>query len=801
MRTKGSAFLAFVFITLISLSCSDDSVTVSPPGEWPVIRSYDMDHLCRIALPLGGIGTGTVSLAGNGELKDWRLSGMPLTGSEATGDPENAPFFSIYARTGGSRAVVKALAGPACAEGDQNRGGDSELLHGLPRFANASFDAAFPFGQVHLSDDEMPVDVTIRAFNPMVPGEPEVSGLPVAALYFEVRNKTMDDVIVSVCGTMRNFIGGSAGEPVMNPDVGGIPEGSGQPWNEYIFYRDIQGIYMSSGDADIIDPARRTMALSTAGEDTISWRTGSEASDLAGAIKEIRDDFSSDGELTELQTGPEGQPFASLAFRDTIGPGRSRYFRFIITWHFPVSKELPGHSNDVNFYTGDFTNAWDVTKKIIPYMPLLEENSVRFVRTLMASNLPQPVLEAALFNLSGLRSPQLFRTADGKFRGWEGSINGDDPCQDYCTTGWNNEQAMPFLFGRLARSMREIEFDIPGDSFTGTAQSVTEVPGFAAAALPAADFEGQLGAVMRFYRDWQLSGDSLFLTERWGRIKSVITNAWTAGGPDHDRDGVIDRANNGSSDAGRFQADLQTQIWYLGALRAANEMSKAVNDSDFTGLTDGLFRRGSEWTDDNMLKRTLGRTVSGGQMAGRYMADICGLGNLFRSGTRIKTEGRQPGTESGHEYITAAGMFLSGKPGDGLKILARVQSDHDGLSGNPFGDPDCLCRGVQSMAAWTPVIALTRFRYSAVDESFQIRSSEGVTFWSNGYAWGECVVTGDRGVREAKLKVFGGELRLRKIILDGFGERIISDNPVVIRTGEESVFSVIAAGNGRKGQR
>src|SRR5690606_25699475 len=116
----------------------------------------------------------------------------------------------------------------------------------------ASFDAAFPFGQVHLSDDEMPVDVTIRAFNPMVPGEPEVSGLPVAALYFEVRNKTMDDVIVSVCGTMRNFIGGSAGEPVMNPDVGGIPEGSGQPWNEYIFYRDIQGIYMSSGDADII---------------------------------------------------------------------------------------------------------------------------------------------------------------------------------------------------------------------------------------------------------------------------------------------------------------------------------------------------------------------------------------------------------------------------------------------------------------------------------------------------------------------------------------------------------------------
>ncbi|MEO2143872.1 MAG: hypothetical protein ABGW83_07145, partial [Flavobacteriaceae bacterium] len=32
-----------------------------------VLKSYDKDHLHRIALPLGGIGTGTVSLGGSGE--------------------------------------------------------------------------------------------------------------------------------------------------------------------------------------------------------------------------------------------------------------------------------------------------------------------------------------------------------------------------------------------------------------------------------------------------------------------------------------------------------------------------------------------------------------------------------------------------------------------------------------------------------------------------------------------------------------------------------------------------------------
>ena len=34
--------------------------------DWPVLTEYDQDHLARIALPLGGIGTGTVSLGGRG---------------------------------------------------------------------------------------------------------------------------------------------------------------------------------------------------------------------------------------------------------------------------------------------------------------------------------------------------------------------------------------------------------------------------------------------------------------------------------------------------------------------------------------------------------------------------------------------------------------------------------------------------------------------------------------------------------------------------------------------------------------
>lgn len=36
------------------------------PQTWPVLKQYDREHLYQVALPLGGIGTGTVSLGGRG---------------------------------------------------------------------------------------------------------------------------------------------------------------------------------------------------------------------------------------------------------------------------------------------------------------------------------------------------------------------------------------------------------------------------------------------------------------------------------------------------------------------------------------------------------------------------------------------------------------------------------------------------------------------------------------------------------------------------------------------------------------
>ena len=69
--------------------------------DWPILRHYDQDHLLNIALPLGGIGTGTVSLGGRGELRDWEIMNKPGIGYSTVTKGNDAPFFAVYVKPEG----------------------------------------------------------------------------------------------------------------------------------------------------------------------------------------------------------------------------------------------------------------------------------------------------------------------------------------------------------------------------------------------------------------------------------------------------------------------------------------------------------------------------------------------------------------------------------------------------------------------------------------------------------------------------------------------------------------------------
>lgn len=649
-----------ISVALLFLNYSEAQET----AIWPVLKHYDQNHLVQIALPIGGIGTGTVSLGGRGELRDWQIMNRPGIGFSTVTKGNNAPFFAIYVKPEGKASMTKALLGPVHASEYSHYEGRPVNHHGLPRFTEASFDAAYPFGQVNLSDDLLPVTVRIKGFNPFIPGNSVASSIPIAILSYEVTNTSGKDQEVSVCGSMRNFIGVDGSK--MQRDWKGdfIPKGAKQNINTWRDEQAIRGIYMTSKGVDPMDPAWGTIAMTTPEKEIVTWRRSSIRNDWQNALLDFWDDFSSDGLLTDKQELAEDDPMASLAVKKTIPAGATVPFTFYLTWHFPNRLDWNSWSYENNgqfvgnHYTTVYTDAWDVIAREAPNLKEYEHQTIQFVRAFLETTIPDVVKEAALFNLSNLRSQTVFRLPSGHLMGWEGIMDEHGSCMGSCTHVWNYETATSYLFGDLARTMRDVEFTF-GTKENGKMRNRVELPlelNLKSDHVAAAD--GQMGTIMRFYRDWQLSGDEEFLRKYWPKVKAALSYAWIERGWDGNKDGVEEGQQHNTMDVDYFGPNPQMQFWYFGALKAGVKMAAAMNDKESARDCEEIFTRGSAWVDQHLFngeyfehkitdpktfefldvnnpetqipRFQLGSGCLVDQLAGQYMAHLLGLGYLAK---------------------------------------------------------------------------------------------------------------------------------------------------------------------------
>ena len=67
---------------------------------------------------------------------------------------------------------------------------------------------AYPLAQVALEDPSMPVSATLEAMNPLVKGDAEASGMPVALLRWRIANTSAGPLRVTVAAAMPNPCGG-----------------------------------------------------------------------------------------------------------------------------------------------------------------------------------------------------------------------------------------------------------------------------------------------------------------------------------------------------------------------------------------------------------------------------------------------------------------------------------------------------------------------------------------------------------------------------------------------------------------
>ncbi len=661
----------FIYCCTILSGLNSSGQKISP--EYPVLKHYDQDHIGKIAMPIGGIGTGTISLGGRGDLRLWEIMNRPGIEDPTSLNKDDlesvAPVFCLYTKEANKKSITKSLSGPLEYYEYEHMIGTPVKNHNLPRFRHATFDAAYPFGQVNLSDDNVPVTVKIKAFNPLVPGDADASGIPIVVLRFVLTNKTSHPVSASVCGVMDNFIGIN-GEKLKTSGIGELRSyGAKSNKNEFRKDGNLSGIYMYSDSVDKKDAAWGTIALTTENSNRISYKTSVSPLGSGSEILSFWDDFSDDGMLTNTHYEQPDKPTAALASYVDIPPHATREISFYISWCFP---NRYGWSQTIvgNYYATHYADAWNVMEKTYSMLPALEKETLLFVHSFLSSDLPEEVKEAALFNISTLRSETAFRTSGGKLFGWEGVFNRHGAGFGSCTHVWNYEQVTPFLFGDLAKTMRDVEFGYSTDS-TGKMSFRTSLPLTKAMEVPYAAADGQMGAIMKMYREWQLSGDDSFLKQHWDAVKRALSFAWIPHGWDSNQDGVMEGCQHNTMDVEYYGPNPQMQLWYLGALKAAEVMGHYLNDTSFAKKCNHIFSSGSKWTDMNLFngeyyiqdirppgkiesinpalivgmgsnnftdpEYQLGEGCLVDQLVGQFMSSICGLGYLVDSAHILTT--------------------------------------------------------------------------------------------------------------------------------------------------------------------
>ncbi|MCY4020818.1 MAG: GH116 family glycosyl-hydrolase [Chloroflexi bacterium] len=562
----------------------------------PTLTQYDQDHLRQIGLPLGGIGTGVVSLGGRGNLHDWEIVNRPAKGFDL-----EQTFFSLYTKAGDGATTATALEGlipPADYEGAR---GAAIPNHGLPRFRECSFSAAYPFGQVHLSDPDVPLRVRLEAFNPLIPGDSDASGIPVAILRFVLSNDSDASIEAAVCGSLQNFIGTDGSSGACTNNVNSYRERDG-----------LAGIFMRSDGVDRESAQWGTLALTTPLQEGISARTAWADYSWGDSLLDFWDDFSEDGRLEERDRGGKDNPTGSLSVAMSVPAKSSVAVTFFISWHFPnrITWQEAGRNHPQsplqagtrigNYYTTQYADAWEAAEYTAANLDWLESETLSFANGVLESDLPEVVKESALSNLSTLRSQTVFRTPDGFMFGWEGCDDTAGCCFGSCTHVWNYEQATAFLFGELAMGMREVEFNYATRGDGGMSFRV-DLPLQHAAAWSLAAADGQMGCLMKLYRDWQLSGDSDRLRQLWDKARKALEFCWLPGGWDADKDGVMEGCQHNTMDVEYYGPNPQMGIWYLGALRAMEEMARHLGEGDFADDCRRLYDNGRAWIDANLF--------------------------------------------------------------------------------------------------------------------------------------------------------------------------------------------------------
>lgn len=619
---------------------------------------YSGDYTKEISFPLGGIGTGSIGLGGNGRLLDWEIFNRPDKGSV-----NGYSHFAIKAIQGEKHLsyvlngdLTQNLMGQYrkskfCGYGF---GPDAKTMCGFPHFKNLEFNGEFPIAKLSFKDDKFPGDVTMTAFNPFIPNDSKNSSIPAAFFEIEVKNTTNLPIKYQVALSVQNPYESSVNQSVKSNGVSAVTLSNAAASKESTEY----------GDLTIATDCETTYIQQY-------WYRGRWQDNIVS----FWNDFDSTENIKPREYDQAGKnDTATVVAEIEVMPQQHKKVHFVLSWNVPNNfrywNTMDGETIDTpwkNYYATVFEDSMDTADYCLKNYESLYQRTLNFKNLLFSSSLPTEVKEAASANLAVLKSPTVLRLEDGSFYGWEGVHEQFGSCDGTCQHVWNYAYAMCFLFPDLERSIRQIEFDYSTDKDGKTSFRV-QLPLGEAEMLPfRACLDGQMGCVIKCYREWKISGNNEWLKNNWEKIKMVLEYAWSDKNPDKwdkNKDGVLEGRQHHTLDMELFGPSSWLEGMYLAALKAASEMAEFLGDSAKSEEYRLLFQNGFKYTkenlfngkyfiqkidvcdktllegydetalsywnsEENQIKYQIGDGSSIDQLLAQWHADVLGLGDIF----------------------------------------------------------------------------------------------------------------------------------------------------------------------------
>lgn len=600
MKIRNVLFCCVLFVSdILLISCNDAKY-----AGHEFNGAYMGENISRIAFPMGGMGAGMVCIEGNGCISHVSVKHKP----EVFNEPYMFGAISIKDLANGA----KVLEGPVQdwkkfgCPGTGN--GAIETTYGFPRFEKVEFLARFPFATVKLADDDIPLKVSIKGWSPFIPGDAYNSSLPVAALEYTFTNNSAKEQDIVFSYNASNFMK-TKGWNIDNfnkKDNRIIPLKNG-----YILWQDPTKSKLSKEDENYAEQGG--FAIFTDEPDVIvdpCWFRGAWFDSRTVLWKDI------EACKTPSSEPDHGAPGASLFVPFKLKKGEVKTIKLMFSWHVPYSDFRSGEGpcdckentlkgkkccsvSVSRYYEPWYAGQFKDISTLINYWQMnydeLRDKTMLFTETFYDSDLPDVVLEAIAANLTILKSPTVLRQKDGRLWAFEGSSDNLGCCPGSCTHVWNYAQAISRLFPSLERTFRETEFKVSQDS-SGHQTFRSALPirptfhNFHAAA------DGQLGGIMKAYREWRISGDNMWLEKMWPEVKQSFQycrETW-----DPRRKGILEEPQHNTYDIEFWGPNGMLTSFYLGAAQAMILMGQAL-DKDVSEY-ENLLKKGKKYMETEL---------------------------------------------------------------------------------------------------------------------------------------------------------------------------------------------------------